>query len=442
MTFLAPGFFLASLTVAAAVVALHFIVTRQPRAGILPTARFVPDLPATATARATRPSDLLLMLLRVLLVLAAGAGLAKPVIKPSRGQEARVILADVSRSVTDTAAVRDSVRAHYREQDALILFDSSARIVASPAADSINALAPTHRRGNLSAALVAAMRAASSLRESADSLELVIVSPFASEEGSAALESVRAMWPGRARLVVAGRQTNQAEAPTVVAPAISVRGAVADPLAVTARLSATGSTSTIIRDGSDPGADVTGKVILWPVTVRPRGSIARARADTIGGVIAGSELVVAGFERRWNFPSDSIGNGEVVARWIDGEVAAIEWPGATGCVASVAVPVNPVGDLPIRTDFIGFIRTITSPCLAARQFVPMTPGVIAGIEGTGGLAPREAFRARSDTRSWLAPWLLGLALAAAIAELLFRQSRAATAIATRKRDNDSMASAA
>src|SRR6476659_4070234 len=111
MSFLAPAFFYASLAVAAAVVALHFIVTRQPRAGILPTARFVPDLPATATARATRPSDIPLMLLRVLLVLAAGAGLAKPILKPSRGAEARVILADVSRSVRDTTAIRDSVRA-------------------------------------------------------------------------------------------------------------------------------------------------------------------------------------------------------------------------------------------------------------------------------------------------------------------------------------------
>ena len=123
MTFLAPGFFLASLAVAAAVVALHFIVTRQPRAGVLPTARFVPDLPATATARATRPSDLLLMLWRVLPVLAIGTGLARPVLKPSREADARVILVDVSRAVKDLPALRDSVRGVYRDRDALIVFD-------------------------------------------------------------------------------------------------------------------------------------------------------------------------------------------------------------------------------------------------------------------------------------------------------------------------------
>jgi hypothetical protein len=130
MTFLAPAFFYASLGVAAAITALHFIVTRQPRAGILPTARFVPDMPATATARATRPSDIPLLVLRVLLVLAVGAGLAKPVIKPSRSATARVVLADVSRSVGDISAIRTAVDSAYREGDVLIAFDSSARIVA------------------------------------------------------------------------------------------------------------------------------------------------------------------------------------------------------------------------------------------------------------------------------------------------------------------------
>ena len=158
MTFLAPGFFLASLGIAAAIVALHFIVTRQPRAGILPTARFVPDMPANATARATRPSDLVLMMLRILVVLAAGAALAKPVLRSSRAPEARIILADVSRSARDSIALRDSVRTLFRSNDALILFDSSSREINSGTADSINSLKPSTGRGNLSAAIITAMR--------------------------------------------------------------------------------------------------------------------------------------------------------------------------------------------------------------------------------------------------------------------------------------------
>jgi hypothetical protein len=80
------------------------------------------------------------MLLRVALVLAAGAGLAKPVLKPSRSADARVVLADVSRSQRDSMTVRDSVRALFRNHDALVVFDSSARAVGGSVSDSINTI--------------------------------------------------------------------------------------------------------------------------------------------------------------------------------------------------------------------------------------------------------------------------------------------------------------
>jgi hypothetical protein len=377
MTFLAPGFFYASLAVAAAVVALHFIVTRQPRAGVLPTARFVPDLPATATARATRPSDIPLMLLRVLLVLTAGAGLAKPILKPSRGAEARVILADVSRSSADTLAVRDSLKALYRDHDVIVEFDSSARIVS---ADSITALRFSRGRGSLSAALIAAMRAGSSLRDRADSVQLVIISPFASEEFDAATETLRKLWRGSARIVRAGDR----------------------PLAM----------------------DSTAKpAVIWPATARPPGAIARATRDTVGAVLAGNALLVASFERRWSYPSDSIRGAEIVARWIDGEPAAIERATASGCVRSVAVPVTQIGDLVIRNDYKRFASAISGECASRASAIAASPEKIAALAGSGGLASRESFRPRSDTHSVWAPWLLALAIAAAIAELFVRRRR-------------------
>ena len=252
MSFLAPGFFFASLAVAAAIVALHFIVTRQPRAAILPTARFVPDTRATTVAPARRPSDLLLMLLRVLLVLAAGAGLAKPVFKPSRGAQVRVILVDVSRSPRDSAAIRDSVRAIYRDGDAVVLFDSSTRLVTGNVGDTIGALRPTGRRGNLSAALIAALRAGSSLRDRADSLELVIVSPFAREELDAATDSIRTLWPGKARLV---------------------------------RVGASATETAGVAGKSDSA------LIEWPQSGRPSLAIQRAVRDTVGGVSAGMRML-------------------------------------------------------------------------------------------------------------------------------------------------------
>lgn len=424
MTFLAPGFFFAALAVAAAVVALHFIVTRQPRAGILPTARFVPDLPATATARATRPSDLLLMLLRVLLVLAVGAALARPVLKPSRGASARVILVDVSRASQGVQDLRDSVRSVYRDQDAVILFDSAARIVSTNLADSIANLTATTLKGNISGALIAAMRAASGMRDRADSLELVIVSPFAHDEIDAATDSIRKLWPGKARLI---RVVSLADSIALSVVPLELRATPGDPLQVSVPLARRWSKAgaLIVRDAPSTAdlqmVSAEGRVLVeWPVADRPRGALPRAKMDTIGGVVADTALVIAPLERKWRFAGDSLRDSRIVARWIDGEPAVVEWTSGKGCIRSVAVPVIAAGDLVIREDFVRFVAAVTGAC-AGRTFEPMNPVAIASLTGTGGMAPRGAFRPRTDVRSTMAPWLLGLAIALALAELIVRR---------------------
>lgn len=425
MTFLAPGFLWGAVLVAAGIVALHFIVPRQPRASVLPTARFVPDLRATAVARAMRPSDLPLMLLRVLLVLAAGAGLAKPVLNSSRGAEARVILVDVSRSARDSIATRDSVRAIYRNHDALVVFDSSARVIAGNVGDTLGALRATRRRGNLSAALIAAMRAGSRLRDRADSLELIIVSSFAAEELDVATDSIRRLWSGKARLVRVGETAMD----TVdLADKLEISAAAVDPLHVTVALARNAATASgFIARGSiqnpQPASSSGRPFIEWPASTRPRGAIQRDVRDTIGGVLAGEALVVAAFERQWSFPADSLRGAEVIARWVDGEPAAIERPDGVGCVRSVAVPVSPAGDLVIRKDFVRFVASLSRACSQRTSLAAADPAVIAKLEGQGGFAPREAFQPPSDVHSGLAPWLLALAMAAAIAELFVRRRR-------------------
>lgn len=432
MTFLAPGFLFASLAVAAAIIALHFIVTRQPRSAILPTARFVPDTRATTVAPARRPSDLPLMLLRVLLVLAAGAGLARPVLTPLRGAEARVILVDVSRSARDSIAIRDSVRAVYRNQDAVVLFDSSARLVAEKVGDSIAALRPTGRRGNVSAALIAALRAGSALRDRADSLELVIVSPFSREELDAATDTIRKLWPGKARLV----RVAVPVVDTVAAPSsLAISAAADDPLAVTvglARSTATASGRIDRGDASSPLSGVVsgGSLIDWPASTRPRFAVPRAARDTVGGVMAGDAVVVSTFDRQWSFPPDSLRGAEVIARWVDGEPAAVERPDGNGCVRSVAIPVTPVGDFVIRHDFVRFVASLTRPCSQITSLIPADPPVVAKLEGKGGLAPRAAFQPLTDAHSDLAPSLFALAIAAGIAELFVRRGRDAKTVAS------------
>jgi hypothetical protein len=434
VTFLAPVFLFASLAGAAAIVALHFIVTRQPRSSILPTARFVPDTRATTIAPAKRPSDLLVMLLRVVTVLAVGVALAKPVLLRARRPNARVVVVDASRSARDSIAVRDSARAVYRDGDAVVVFDSAARVLAGNIGDSIAHVSPGGKRGNLSAALIAAVRAGSSLRDRADSLELVIVSPFAREELDAATDSIRSLWQGKARLVRAGTD-NGGNGQTDAPGKIVINAEADDPLAVTVgfvRPSA-GTNAVIERVNSAASLTTAGGVLIdWPATNRPRGAVSRSRADTVSGITTAPARVIAPFERRWTFPTDSLRGADVIARWADGEPAAIERPADSGCMRSVAIPVASVGDLAIRHDFVRLVASISRPCARVTATIPADPSDVARLVRSGGLAPRAAFQSPTDTRSTLAPWLLALALATAITELFVRRSAREATLAANK----------
>ncbi|HWG33710.1 MAG TPA: BatA domain-containing protein, partial [Gemmatimonadaceae bacterium] len=190
MSFLAPGFLIAAAGAALGVVALHFIVTRRPRAVAFPTARFVPDVPVTARARSVQLSDLLLLAIRVLIILLAGAALARPIFPPERERVVRVIAADVSGSVQNVAETRDSVRALFRPGDAVVLFDTATWPVETP--DSVRARAGVASNGSLSAGLIGALRAGSRVREGADSVELLVVSPATLAERDRATAAIRA----------------------------------------------------------------------------------------------------------------------------------------------------------------------------------------------------------------------------------------------------------
>jgi hypothetical protein len=137
--------------------------------------------------------------------------------------------------------------------------------------------------------------------------------------------------------------------------------------------------------------------------------------------MSGEVRVIAAFDRRWMFPADSLRAGRVVARWADGRPAAVEKRVGQGCIRSVAIPVAAVGDLVIRPEFIALVREIAAPCGDPRSTQPLASTVIASLGGRGRLAPGDAFAARHDIPSPLAPWLFGIALAAALSELLVRR---------------------
>lgn len=429
MTLPAPLILWAAIAAAAGIVALHFLVTKQPSASVLPTARFVPDSPATATARDARPSDLLLMLLRVIVVLAAGAALAKPMMKPGREPLRRIFALDVSRSVANGREGADSVTALYRDGDLLVAFDSAAHVVGAGLRDSLSRARATNTRGNLSAALITSLRAATDLRDKADSIELVIVSPLLAEEHDAATDSIRKLWPGRARIIrVAARVDSPAIAVGTFA-GISVDTDAADPLAASVSLASRTRaplSARIVRGATVSNEDstwmVSGErvVILWPAVQRPRYAIARVPPDLSGGVSSRRTRVVSAFQRRWTFPDDSVRGNRVIARWADGQPAAVEKKMGSGCLRSVAIPVPAAGDLVIRPEFVRLVEAIAAPCGDDGSPTPLASPVVASLAGGGRLATGGAFAAREDVTSPLAPWLFGIALAAAIGELLAR----------------------
>lgn len=379
MTLLAPGFLYAAVAAALAVAALHFIVAREPRAMLLPTARFVPETATHALVRSRRFSDPWLLAVRVLTLLAIGAALARPVRTPQRERIARVIVADISGAPLHAAEVRDSVRALFRPGDAIVAFDSVAHRVGSP--DSLPATT-TGSAGSLSAALVAAHAAASGVREGADSIEMVVVSPFAAAEMDRATADVRALWPGRAHAV------------------------------------------TVARDTATPAAPRT----VWTGAVRPPFAAPRVPLDSIGAVVAGTDVVVAPFVRRWRYTPDSLRGATVIARWSDGDPAAIERavPGAATCERSIAIPVDSAGDLTLRPSFVRLAARLTGACTTMGAGTASTSSSVARlVAGTGPLARASAFPPGPAARSAIAPWLLAFAGFLALLELIVRRARGA-----------------
>jgi len=162
-------------------------------------------------------------------------------------------------------------------------------------------------------------------------------------------------------------------------------------------------------------------VVLWPVQERPRLAVQRRPAGESGGLIAHDTRVVSAFDRRWKFSPDSLRDARVVARWVDGEPAVVEKQLGQGCLRSVGIPVASAGDLVLRPEFVKLVEVISAPC--GELFSGLVAGApqVATLVGTGGLAPADAFAARQDVDSPLAPWLFGLALAAALAELVVRR---------------------
>lgn len=449
MTFLAPWALWVAAGVSAAVIALHILASRNPRVTPLPTARFVPDVPLRATARALRISDVLLMLLRVAAVMLVGLAFARPELTRARRAIGRVVMVDASRSLASPAEAVDSVARMLARGDVLISFDSSAHPIPDGGTDSLRAaLADTtarRPRGSLSTALAAAMRASTSLRSDADSVEIVLVSPVASEELDAATSAIRAAWPGRVRLVrvaparrrSAGMhriEVINAEQDDPVRATASLLGAAARKTSAPVSASSPGVVSADtelarIDRGAARAADTAWArdrahvLVRWPFALDTGGTRVRARPDTVGAIVVDDgapAVVVSAFVRAVD-PAP----GRVVARWADGTAAATERMLGSGCVRDVAIPLPRAGDLALRESTRKLVAALASPCGGRVDFTPAPDSVLARLRGAGPLVPTRALETRVAPPGHLATWLLSAALALLLLEPFARRRRAA-----------------
>jgi hypothetical protein len=406
MTLLAPLWLALAGVASAVVVALHLITTQRPPAEPLPTARFVPAGEARAAARASRPSDLLLLLLRVIALLLLGTAAARPVLTTPGAPLARVIVVDRSRSAG--ADVLDSARAYWRAGDAVVVFDSSARIVTAPSQDSLRALPVVGARGSLSAALAAARRAGAALATRADSAELVLITSAARDAADAATAGLAASWPGRHRVVVTA-------APAPVVARVELAGARADdPLAAALSLvplPRTSSARVILRrdavtDGDRAAANAGAALVIWPRTVR---GTARPRGIEADGATFVAELA-----------GDSAPDGgTVVARWSDGSAAAVERVVGSGCERTVGVGLPDRGDAALSEPFVRVLSRLVAPCAAAPRAVTDT-ALVRTLRADGPAATAAALRDPASQEAPLALWCAVAALAALLVEWAVR----------------------
>lgn len=412
MIFLSPWAFAIGALASAGMVVLHLIARQRPAAYVLPTTRFIPDQRTLVSRATTRPRDLLLLVLRVLLLLCASAAFARPARTPARGAIARVVLLDRSRAVANAAEGVAKARALVSDgaPATIIAFDSVSTVLTAPAWDSLADAPRSDATGSLSAALVAGRRASAALAERADSVQLIVVSPLAASELDAAVMRVRSAWPGAVRLErVAPRIDSNAT--WRLERALST----ADPLgpSVVAVRGGDGAFVTRLVRGAPTPADSAfasqgGTVVRWD-----RAAAARPRAE---GLAAGGEVIVAALGR-----TPVSVKGRAIARWADGTAAAMEAPLGKGCVRDIGIALPVAGDIALHPPFQRMARAMLAPCRLSVAERPADSSRVARLLGAHRKAASSSLLRTDDVRpSPLARWLLVLAILLAIAEMVVR----------------------
>jgi hypothetical protein len=427
---------------------------------VLPTARFVPEGALESVSRARRPSDVALLLVRVLALLLAGAAFADVRMAPSRVPVASVAVLDgfahpdttawraaavqafdalaVNSSWSLRAAVLWDGRVLRGEADVLrAALDTVALDANGDAARMSSRDAPSRDAHSLAGALLAARRMAPSLAPFADSLALVVVSPLREDATSDALRVVRSAWPGRIAFVSPPALARAPDLASVLAPArerVTVRAREGDavlaafrlagamPAALTrvVRSALTADDSTFARNG--------GVLVWWPDAMESDSEAARAAAanaapaDSGAAVIANGRALVAPLPRTLREHASPT----AVAWWPDGAPAISEAPLGVGCVRTVGF-APPGGDALLNASARGVLSALAAPCTTAAvsaSAAPLPADLIGALRDSGPLVAANALSSPSTRdASPLVPWLIAGALACLLLEQWMRGRR-------------------
>ncbi|HET7461305.1 MAG TPA: BatA domain-containing protein, partial [Longimicrobium sp.] len=184
LTFGTPAFLLAGALAALVPLALHLIRRRPPARAPLPTERFLTPDPRTSV-RVSRPTDPLLLALRMLLLALAGAAFARPAWVPRARGTSEIVLVDRGAAMASgwaraVAAARGRLLGpDGRARGELVLFDTAAlrvprRRVTPALFDSLVSAPPSAGTIRYAAALRAIPGAARELR-GADSVRVAMI---------------------------------------------------------------------------------------------------------------------------------------------------------------------------------------------------------------------------------------------------------------------------
>lgn len=425
--FAAPGFLIAGGLVALAAVALHLLVRSPPMRAPLPTARFLSPVRRAAVRFVRRPTDALLLAVRVLFALALGAAFAGPVWVARTAAAATVVLLDRGAGMAPVwAEAVDSARriAGESERARVVVFDTSASSIDLGALDSVAREGTSRAESDYGAAFRALARSGGGTEVG----RVVLVTlPRWSSWGDGTRAARNAL-RGMVEMVGDWGMGDGGLGMGVVAePGTALRDA----------LEAMGWTAV------DPGAGAEGEFIRlrYAGVAAPTGwrllddSTAREGVPEVvffGGwtvpVPRAGQLVPAGQATEHPDGADSVpvanSPARAIAAWRYGGIAAVAgWEGES-CVVTTAFPVD-TGSIVLEPTYPELVRHLASACLAggASSGAPAAGRLDSGaIEVLVGSA-EGTMESEVPTGRSLAWPLLFLALLLAVLEWPLRNRR-------------------